>query len=234
MQLATTYPACPRELSIPPQNLFARGIVSFGAPSAANRSPLASADSIQRTDPVPEDTDAALVARLRAGSDGAARALYDRHAERVYRAAYRVLRERDAAEEVVQDAFVKGFDSLGQLRDAGVVGAWLTSIAVRLAYDALRARQRQARRMVDLDAARTSAVGPPGDPLMIDHVREAIAGLSPRLRAVLVMYELEGWAHAEIATALGIPEATSKTRLFQARATLRHALRAYQEPKERA
>lgn len=174
------------------------------------------------------DTDAVLVTRIRGGDATAAREFYDRHADRVYRTAWRVLRDRDEAETVTQDVFVRALSSLHQVRDTTVLGAWLSAIAARASYDLLRAQRRQSRRFLSLDHADGAIASTPElDPLLADHLREAIASLSSKLQLVLVMYELEGHSHAEIAAALGIPEATSKTRLSQARAVLRQELAAY-------
>lgn len=195
---------------------------------------MATALVTERLDTQPPFAEADLLAGIRRGDARAARDFYDRFAERAYRAAYRVLRDRTAAEEVTQDTFVKAFDSIEQLREVRAAGAWLTAIAVRLSYDAVRARRRQDRRLVPLEAVRMPSARPEPDPLVAEHVRDAIARLSTKLQTVLVMFELEGYSHAEIAAALGIPEATSKTRLFQARAALRDALQAYREPETEA
>ena len=176
--------------------------------------------------PVPE-SDAVLIARIRRGDATAVRRFYDRHADRVYRTAWRVLHDRTAAEEATQDVFVRALSSLDQVRDAAVVGAWLSVIAARTAYDVLRTQRRQWHRFVPLDEAGAAVSQPPADPLVGDHLRQAIARLSSKLQLVLVMYEIEGYSHAEIAAALHIPVATSKTRLFQARAVLREELAVY-------
>lgn len=173
------------------------------------------------------DTDATLVARIRSGDSTAVRPFYERHADRVYRTAWRVLRDRADAETVTQDVFVRALNSLHQVRDTTILGAWLSAIAARAAYDLLRSQRREARRFLPLSQADDATATPSPDPLLGDHLRQAIASLSSKLQLVLVMYELEGHSHAEIAVALGIPEATSKTRLSQARAQLRQLLAPY-------
>lgn len=176
------------------------------------------------TEPSP---DALLLARIRQGDAAAVRHFYDLYAERVYRTAYRVLRDRPSAEEVTQDVFVRALASVEQLRDASAAGPWLSSITVRLSYDALRAEGRRSLRFVPLDDVRGAAGQAPVEPLVKEHVRQAIARLSQKLQVVLVMYEIEGHSHAEIAASLHIPLGTSKTRLSQARAALRRELAAY-------
>lgn len=179
------------------------------------------------------DTDATLVARIRSGDATAVRPFYDRHADRVYRTAWRVLRDRTDAEAVTQDVFVRALGSLHQVRDSTVLGAWLSAIAARAAYDVLRTKRRQSQRFLTLDHAdSTASSASEPDPLLGDHLRHAIAQLSSKLQLVLVMFEVEGHSHAEIAAALGIPEATSKTRLSQARALLRQSLAAYARPEK--
>jgi|GEM_PF-307784 len=173
------------------------------------------------------DTDATLVARIRSGDETAVRPFYERHADRVYRTAWRVLRDRGDAETVTQDVFVRALNSLHQVRDTTILGAWLSAIAARASYDLLRTQRRESRRFLPLSQADEATAAPSPDPLLGDHLRQAIASLSSKLQLVLVMYELDGHSHAEIAAALGIPEATSKTRLSQARAQLRQLLAAY-------
>lgn len=181
-----------------------------------------------KTEEILSETDARLVARIRSGDATAVRPLYDRHADRVYRTAWRVLRDRAEAEAVTQDVFVRALSALDQVRDTTVLSAWLNAIAARAAYDALRSQRRQLRRFLPLDHSDVAAAtASQSDPLLGDHLRRAIAGLSSKLQIVLVMYAVEGFNHAEIAAALGIPVATSKTRLSQARALLRLQLAAY-------
>ncbi|MBL0938575.1 MAG: RNA polymerase sigma factor [Gemmatimonadaceae bacterium] len=171
--------------------------------------------------------DVAIVARIRRGDTAAIGLLYERHAERVYETAWRILRNRSDAEQATQDVFIRALPSLHQLRDVSTIGAWLCAIAARAAYDLLRVQKRDARRLVPLDQADAAPAAPSPDPLLGDHLRQAIATLSSKLQIVLVMYEIEGHSHAEIASVLGIPEATSKTRLSQARAQLRQLLAPY-------
>jgi RNA polymerase sigma-70 factor (ECF subfamily) len=98
----------------------------------------------------------------------------------------------------------------------------LHSICVSVVLNALRKRKRTSGREVSLDAV--TAQGRPGtssSPLLRDRLKAAIDELPEEQRLVFVMYEVEGYSHAEIASALDIPQGTSKARLHYARRKLR-------------
>jgi len=132
--------------------------------------------------------------------------------------AYRLLMSRADAEDVVHDLFVGLPEALRRYEERGSMESWLKRIVVRLALSRLR-----ARRHVTLDAVPDLAVKP-HDPVNRVAVQRALAELSPSLRAVLVLREIEGFSHAEIATLLGISAGASEVRLHRALRQLRGAL----------
>jgi RNA polymerase sigma-70 factor (ECF subfamily) len=144
-----------------------------------------------------------------------------------FRVAYGVLRHREDAEDVAQDAFAKAYTRFGQLRDRERFRAWLVRLTWRLAIDRLRGERR---RLVREQAAPD---GPPvatGEDLALADERSArvwaaIDRLSEKLRVVVVLAAIEGHDLAEVARLLELPEGTVKSRLFLARKTLAEELK---------
>ena len=143
--------------------------------------------------------------------------LYRRHAGALLAVAYRLLLSRADAEDVVHDLFVGLPEALRKYEERGRMESWLKRIVVRLALSRLR-----ARRPVAADAAGVAVV--PADPVNRVAVQRALAELPPALRAVLVLKDVEGFSHAEIASLLGISVAASEVRRHRALRRLRTLL----------
>jgi RNA polymerase sigma factor (sigma-70 family) len=120
---------------------------------------------------------------------------------------------RDAAEDVVQDAYLRARSRIGQLRDPGALDAWLTRIVIRTAYN-------HHRRRVGL-IGRLARIGP-AEPTPSRDVglRELIDRLPGRERTVLVLHYAYGYALAEIAEMLGLSHVNVRTIIFRARRRL--------------
>jgi len=176
------------------------------------------------------DESRALIARVVRGDVGAARVLYDRHAPRVYRLAYRMCGDRDLAGDLVQDVFVRVFQRLDRFRGEAAFTTWLHRVAVTTCLNTLRKVKRFRRREVDLEHADgADGDAAQSDPVLRAALDRAIDDLPPPLRIALVMHAIEGYTHGEIADALGIAEGTSKSRVFEARSRLREALSGFLE-----
>lgn len=170
-----------------------------------------------------EDSD--LISGARAGDRLAARRLYDRHAPRVYRLIYRMVGEEELAREYTQDTFVKAFHRLDQYRGESAFSTWLHSVAMSSVLTGFRRRKRIRLREAELEEASTVAARPEGsDPYLRDKLQAELERLPERLRAPVILHDIEGFTHREIAEMLDIPQGTSKARLFEARARLREAL----------
>jgi RNA polymerase sigma-70 factor (ECF subfamily) len=142
-----------------------------------------------------------------------------------FRVAFSVLRHREDAEEVAQEAFAKAYRSFRQLRDRDRFRAWLVRMTWRMALD----RQRSNRRRL----AREQKVEPPEAPSIVDspiareraeQLWEAIETLSDKLRVVIVLAGIQGHDIKEVAALLELPEGTIKSRLFSARQQLKERL----------
>jgi RNA polymerase sigma-70 factor (ECF subfamily) len=169
-----------------------------------------------------------LIARVLAGDRLAARALYDAHVGRVHRLAFRLTGEAQLAHEVTQDTFVKALSHLDRFRGDSALATWLHRITVTMALNAVRQTKRRRGREAPIEEAELMAAGggrEDVDPILRDRLHRAIDALPEIYRTTVIMHELEGYSHVEIAEALGVAVGTCKSRLFIARAQLRTALR---------
>ena len=144
-----------------------------------------------------------------------------------FRVAFGVLRQRQDAEDVAQDALTRAYRSFRQLRDRDRFRAWLVRMTWRLAINRRRADQRRATRE-SLLANR--AVSPSADAALAASERarqlwQAIDALPGKLRIAIVLAGIEGHDLQEVARLLGLPEGTVKSRLFLGRKRLKELLK---------
>ncbi|HEX8690980.1 MAG TPA: RNA polymerase sigma factor [Longimicrobium sp.] len=167
----------------------------------------------------------ALIERAIQGDVGAARELYDRHVGHVHRLVSRLLGPEDAADDCTQETFARAFRRLAGFRGGAAFSTWLRRIAVSAVVDRQRSTRRFRTRETSLEAAAGVAVEPEGPRWDLRRRLEAaVDALAAPNRMVFVLYDVEGYTHAEIGELLGIPVGTSKRRLSDARAALRTAL----------
>jgi RNA polymerase sigma-70 factor (ECF subfamily) len=183
--------------------------------------------------------DVALIAALAAGEVDALGALYDRHARIVFALLVRIAGDRDAAEEILQEVFLRAWQHAHAFDDSrGTVRSWLYGIAHNLALNELRRRRRRPQPQprpasTDPDSdeyAGNVAVG--ADPAVDAwcavrdaELAQALDQLPPSQRAVLLLYG-EGFSQSEIAARLGEPLGTVKSRMRRALGHLRETLSA--------
>lgn len=176
--------------------------------------------------PEAEADDGALVRAAARGEVAAFEALYRRHAGRVHGVIARLVGGAGSrAEDLTQEAFVRAWQALPAFRFESAFGTWLHRLAVNTALMELRSRRS---RPLDEDEEALDCVGAADSAgqrtaLRMD-LERAVAGLPPRARAVLVLYDVEGWTHEEIAAELGIAVRSSKAQLHRARQLLRARL----------
>lgn len=180
------------------------------------------------SDPAPgvSTGDAELLAAHVAGSQTAFTELVQRHQDRLWAVALRMMRDPDDAADVVQDALVKAFRKADSFRGDAAVSTWLHRIVVTTALDALRAASRTTvAHLVDLEPAdahdRVSAREAQLD------VMEALAAIPAEQRAAVVLVDIGGFSVDEAAWALQCPVGTVKSRCSRGRARLAVLLRAY-------
>ena len=164
-----------------------------------------------------------LIARAVHGDAAAERALYDAHVDRIYRLAFRLSGDDDAARDITQDTFIRAFSRLEEFRGEAALGSWLHSIAFSVGMNAVRTAKRRAAQVEPIGADDHTLAAPAtrAEPDLRERLAEAIDALPDGYRAVFVMHDVEGYTHEEIGAALGIASGTSKAQLFRARAKLR-------------
>ena len=167
-------------------------------------------------DRLPQRSDAELAADLARGDAQALALLYHRHARALLAVAFRLLQSQTDAEDVVHDVFVGLPEALRRYQERGALGAWLRKVTARVAL--MRLREANTHPTEPLDPASAVAANPPDAALTIER---ALQRLSPGLRAVLVLKEIEGFSHAEIAAMLDISVGASEVRLHRALRALR-------------
>lgn len=161
------------------------------------------------------DDDFLIAAFVESRSDAAFTALYRRHAAAVYGLAVRLCGQA-AADDIAQDAWIRAMRRLEVFDGRSAFRTWLCGIVVNCC------RERWRSRAPDGEPSETSA---DGDFTRVLDVREALARLAPGYRAVLVLHDLYGYTHAEIARLLDLDEGTSKSQLSRGRRALRALLK---------
>ena len=186
-----------------------------------------------------DSTDTALVARMAGGDQAALSCLYDRYRCLIFALALRILNDRAEAEELLTDVFLQIWRGAGAYDiNRGSVPAWLITLGRSRAIDRLRARGRRDAAMTahhQDTSDRTSGGTASGDEAgrRLDHlmrkkrISEALASLSPAQRGVLELAYYEGFSHSEIASRLGEPLGTVKTRIRKGLQTLKENLGRY-------
>ena len=179
------------------------------------------------------------LARLCASRDPAAlRQVVTANNQRLFRAAWSILKDRGEAEEAVQSAYLKAFASIGEFEARSALSTWLTRITINEALGRLRSSRRRQKHLEDqgvsvLDHYRETLMRgsqplQPDASLAREQLRllleRAVAALPDAFRSVFVLREIEGLNVEETAEALDLNPATVKTRLLRARRKLREAL----------
>jgi RNA polymerase sigma-70 factor (ECF subfamily) len=168
--------------------------------------------------------------RACAGEEGARQLIYAAVAPATFALIRRLVGNRSASEDVFQDTMMILFERLGEFRREAPLGAWLRQIAISRCLMYLRSPWRRVRLCLegagDSEAAALARATTAALPPEAIDVERALATLAPTARAVIWMYEVEGYSHAEIALAFGRSVSFSKSQL--ARAHLK--LRAWFEP----
>ncbi len=187
-----------------------------------------------------ESSDQDLVRLSLRGDERAARELVERFQRPVFSLVYRMVRDRELAEDLSQEVFVRTFNNLERYDRSYKFSSWLFKIAYNLTVDHLRRRELQtisvhgspdavtADRQEATSVTLESAGERPDEVLeareLAGHMEEAIAVLRPEYRTAILLRHVEGYAYEEIAEVMGIPLGTVKTYIFRARRELRDSL----------
>ena len=173
------------------------------------------------------DDDGGLIRRCLTGDERAYRELVERYQSRVFSLALRMVRQREDAEDLTQETFVRAYRARHRYTPSAPPGAWLRRIGINLAISHLR-RQKLARFLParlymapdrrDYDRAEAR-----------DVVGKAMAVLSPKLRAAVVLHYYDGLTREEIAAVLGVPAGTVASRIAKAVAIMRKTMGSDQD-----
>lgn len=175
--------------------------------------------------------DAELAVLAQAGNREAFGELVARYAASARRVARAVLGNPEDADDAAQDGFLSALRHLGRYDPNRPFGPWLLRIVANAATDRLRRRRVRAAEAIPP----TLAVSDPGPDRETDKsalhaaLRAALAGLPERQRLAVVLFDVEGYTHAEIADVLRIPVGTVRSHVFHARRALRSALAAWKD-----
>lgn len=197
-------------------------------------------ETIEQNVAEPPSEETRLVEAARAGDIGAFESLVRRYDRNVFRIAQHITQNREDAEDVVQDAFLKAYQNLGQFQGQSKFYTWLVRIAVNEAL--MRLRRRRPERMVSLDEdVKTEEDSMPREVAdwspnpeqqysqaeLKEILGKTIQGLPPSFRTVFVLRDVEGLSTEETAATLDLSVPAVKSRLLRARLQLRERLNKY-------
>lgn len=176
-----------------------------------------------------------LIARAREGSRTAFGELVRRHSHRVYGMSFRILKNREDAEDNLQNVFCKAFGKMRQFEGNSQFSTWLTRIAINEALMMLRKRRpaaaaRSVEEEVNVESHDTHAelrdlrADPERQYLTKELATKVLDGLHPTLKHTFILQKREGWTSRELADAFGITPELVKSRIFRARVRLRQRL----------
>lgn len=175
--------------------------------------------------------DAELMRRVQAGDRRAFAALVERHKDALVRYLTALARNRDRAEEVAQDAFVRIFERCDRYQERGQFVPYLYRVATNL----LRTEERTTRRrqmLLKVFSTNGGLASPSPQASCLQeelsaHLAAALCALPMRYRSPLLLREMEGWSYSDIARALSCGEGTVKSRIHRGRERLRRLLEPY-------
>lgn len=168
--------------------------------------------------------DVPLIEECKKGNSIAQFRLYNQYSKAMFNLAYRMTRNREDAEDILQEAFTECFRNLGSFRFESTFGAWLKSILLNRSINHLRKKKVNLELFENIPdiPEETDDHDPAYDPQTI---AKCIEELPDGYRIILTLYLLEGYDHSEIAQITGITESTSKSQYSRAKDKLRQMLK---------
>ncbi|HPR59426.1 MAG TPA: RNA polymerase sigma factor [Prolixibacteraceae bacterium] len=159
-----------------------------------------------------------LIVASKRGDNRARRQLYELYARAMFNICYRMMNNREDAEDILQDAFVQAFSKLDSFRYESTFGAWLKRIVSNTCINAINKRKVDLLLTDDMYYfSNRSEEEEPELPLTVKDVERAMEQLPEGGRLIFSLYLLEGYDHVEIAEILGITESTSKSQFMRAK-----------------
>lgn len=169
--------------------------------------------------------DETLVKECVSGNARAQRLLFDRFSAKMLGVAMRYINDKERAEDVLQDAFIKVFKHLNRFKNDGSLEGWIRRIVVNTALDQLRKnKKRQSDIALDDSFIEITTNNFTEERLQAESLMKIVQELPDGYRTVFNMFAIEGYSHKEIAKKLGITENTSKSQYSRAKSVLREIL----------
>lgn len=168
-----------------------------------------------------------LIQRSCAGEAEAMKAIYDRFNRPLFNLIYRYTSNREVAEDLLQDVFIKIFTKLHELRKTETFVGWMYRIAVNTCFGYLRESRGRVQRTMALNDVKRGvgeSTGQSSDRFLKKALDDAIQSLPGRMRTIFMLHDVQGFKHEEIAPMLGCSVGTSKSQLFKARMKIRERL----------
>lgn len=177
------------------------------------------------------ETEKTVIGKARAGDLNAFSMLYDNYSQNVYSRCLRLTKDPDAAEDLRQDVFIQAWKKISNFRGDSRFSTWLHRVTTNTVFMHFRKKKRHpeespiSRRINDQSSIEELlSSGPP----QLDNrllLSQAVSDLRPGYRAVLMLHDVDGYKHDEIAQILGIPPGTSKSNLYRAHRQIRSRLK---------
>lgn len=158
-----------------------------------------------------------LLSRLKSGDDQAFRELYKAYAKAMYNISYRIVNNKDEAEDVLQESFLKAFQNIQKFENTNAFGGWLKRVVINTSIDLVRKRKLNFISVEETDIADTEEEDVQYDVVTL---RECILQLPDHHRIVLSLFLFEDQSHKDIAALLNITEGTSKSHYHRAKKKL--------------
>jgi RNA polymerase sigma-70 factor, ECF subfamily len=166
-------------------------------------------------------SDLELVVQTKNGDPEAFSELVLRHQQMIYNVAYRFMRDPSLAEDMAQEAFLKGYRLLHGFRGDCSFSTWMYRVTCSVCLTELNRRKRRSEVELQPHHVGDATVHPVEDLDLPEHLRRCVSKLSERYATIVTMYYLHGISYEEITQALNIPMGTLKTWMFRARKQLR-------------
>ena len=153
--------------------------------------------------------------------------LYNMHKRQVYNASWRILKNKQDAEDALQDTFIKGFEKIEQVKEDANIGAWFKRIAINHSLDILRKRNKQWLDDVDeleIEDTSESLELVNNNSITVAFIKESIANLNEKYRLILTLYLIEDYNHREISEQLELKESTVRNQYIRGKKKLMQIL----------
>jgi RNA polymerase sigma factor (sigma-70 family) len=177
-------------------------------------------------------SEAELIEGCKAGKRDLQKALYQRYAAKMFSVCLRYTKNREEAEDLLQDGFVKIFTRISQYSGAGSFEGWIRKIMVNVSLEFLRSKKidyspKEIEQVPNDAVIDPEALNRIAFQELLQHIRELPAGC----QVIFNLYVIEGYNHPEIAKMLNVTTGTSKSQLARARRLLQEKLKGVYEPK---